>query len=641
MAMDATVKIDLAAEFTGKKAFDKAGQSTKSLEKNVKNLAKTFGIAFSTTKVLAYAKASVKAAAADQKAQQQLALALKNVGLGRDAATAEGYIQRIEKEFGIVDDKLRPAYTKLAIATRDTAETERLLGIAMDISANSGKDLESVTAALSKAYLGNNATLSKLGVGISKADLKTKSFKEITDQLAVTFAGAAKTSADSFSGSMDKLAIASNNAKEIIGTSLIGALQSLGEDDSISTLSADIEGAATSLANFVDSVVYLKEQVKSIPGAGIFGYLFSGVTDLLGRFSPQRLAELIKQIKGFQGMGNVAMTGGSNMDTQKFEADQKKLAANKLAADKKAAANKIKADKMAAANKAKLDKAAAVFEIQKIQIAAALKGKISEEEKTRLLLMQAIEDGNADKAEELTKKLEAIQKQNAKIAADLLAIGQAKDPFATWAGSLALAVAQLSKLGASIGMIPGVTYNPGQSKDRNVDDALAAAAAAKAAADKAAADKAAAEAAAILGGAAEKAAAEKAAADAAAAKLAKDAADKAAAAALGGAGITFNPEQNPDRNYDTKAEAEQAAAAAAAALAVAPTNGSPVAGVNFNPGQSRDRNVDSGFSNAPTIIVNNTGSVIMQDEFIDAINNGLLAAAKSGYSRTPAGFLIE
>ena len=190
-------------------------------------------------------------------------------------------------------------------------------------------------------------------------------------------------------------------------------------------------------------------------------------------------------------------------------------------------------------------------------------------------------------------------------------------------------------------MIPGVTYNPAQNKDRNVDDALAAAAAAKAAADKAAADKAAAEAAAILGGAAEKAAAEKAAADAAAAKLAKDAADKAAAAALGGPGITFNEKQNPDRNYDTKAEAEQAAAAAAAALAVAPTNGSPVAGVNFNPGQSRDRNVDSGFSNAPTIIVNNNGSVIMQDEFVDAVNNALLAAERTGYSRTPAGTLVD
>ena len=605
MAVDPSVRIDIAAEFTGKKAFKQADTSTAQLSKNVKNLAKTFGVAFSATRVLAYAKASVKAAAADQKAQQQLALALKNVGLGRDAATAEGYIQRIEKEFGIVDDKLRPAYTKLAIATRDTAETERLMSIAMDISANSGKDLESVTAALSKAYLGNNATLSKLGIGISKADLKTKSFKEITDQLAVTFAGAAKTSADSFAGSMDKLAIASNNAKEIIGTSLINALQSLGDDDSISTLGADIEGAATSLANFVDSIVYLKEQVKSIPGAGIFGYLFSGVTDLLGRFSPQRLAYLIKEIKGFQGMGNVSMTGGSNMDTQKFEADQKKAAAAKIAADKKAAANKIKADKMAAANAAKLAKAAAVLDIQKIQIAAALKGKISEEEKIRLQLMQAIADEDADKAEKLTKKLEEIQAKNAKIAADLLAIGAAKDPFATWAGSLTSAINELNRLKGGMLMIPGVTFNPGQNQDRNYD----------------------------LG--------------------------KVGAGAGGGGDVVIESIFAEDDTIDeilTKVEnvaadaataAESAAASVAETqvtvdtLAAATTNSMPVAGMNFNPYQSRDRNYDMGATQAPTIIVNNTGSVIMQDEFVDAVSNAVLASQRFGYGRTPAGFLVD
>lgn len=606
MAVDPSVRIDIAAEFTGKKAFKQADTSTAQLSKNVKNLAKTFGVAFSATRVLAYAKASVKAAAADQKAQQQLALALKNVGLGRDAATAEGYIQRIEKEFGIVDDKLRPAYTKLAIATRDTAETERLMGIAMDISANSGKDLESVTAALSKAYLGNNATLSKLGIGISKADLKTKSFKEITDQLAVTFAGAAKTSADSFSGSMDKLAIASNNAKEIIGTSLINALQSLGDDDSISTLGADIEGAATSLANFVDSIVYLKEQVKSIPGAGIFGYLFSGVTDLLGRFSPQRLAYLIKEIKGFQGMGNVAMTGGSNMDTQKFEADQKKAAAAKIAADKKAAANKIKADKMAAANAAKLAKAAAVFEIQKIQIAAALKGKISEEEKTRLLLMQAIEDGNADKAEELTKKLEAIQKQNAKIAADLLAIGQAKDPFSTWASSLLSAYNELNRLKGGMLMIPGVTFNPSQNQDRNYDLGKVGASAGGGGGDV------------VI----ESIFAEDDTIDEILAKVENAAADAAAAAESAAASVA-----ETQVTVDT--------------LAAATTNSMPVSGMNFNPYQNRDRNYDMGATQAPTIIVNNTGSVIMQDEFVDAVSNAVLASQRFGYGRTPAGFLVD
>jgi hypothetical protein len=451
------ILIDLAAEFTGKKAFDKAGSSTTKLEKSVKSLGRTLGVTFGTAAVLAYGKASVKAAAADIKAQKQLALALKNVGLGRDAATAEGYIQRTEKELGIIDEKLRPAYSRLAIATRDTAETQRLMGIAMDISANTGKDLDSVTAALSKAYLGNNTALSKLGIGISKADLKTKSFKDITDQLAVTFAGSAKASADSFAGSMDKLAIASNNAKEIIGTSLIGALQSLGNNTNMASFATDIESAAKSLANLIDSIVYLKSEIASIPGAGLLGYLGSGVTDLLGRFSPQRLAELVKAIKGFQGMGNVAMTGGSNMDTQKFEAQQKKLAAAQVAATKKAAIAKIKADKDAAANAAKLAKAGSIFDLDKIQIEAALKGKISEEEKTRLLLMQAIADEDATKAEKLQKKLEDIQKNNEEIAKSLTEISQVTNPFEAWADSLGATAAILGSMPALINASGGLT----------------------------------------------------------------------------------------------------------------------------------------------------------------------------------------
>jgi hypothetical protein len=405
------ILIDVAAEFTGKRAFDKAGSATTKLEKNVKSLGRTLGLTFSAAAVLAYGKASVKAASADQKAQQQLAQALKNVGLGRDAATAEGYIQRIEKEFGVIDEQLRPAYSRLAIATRDTAETQRLMGIAMDISANTGKDLDAVTSALSKAYLGSNTALSKLGIGISKADLKTKSFKDITDQLAVTFAGSAKLSADSFSGSMDKLAIASNNAKEIIGTSLINALKSLGKDDSMATLSSNIESAAKSLANFTDSIVYLKDQISSIPGAGLFGYLASGVSDLLGRFSPQRLAELVKQLKGFQGMGNVSMTGGSNMDTQKADVAAKKAADAQIKAAKAAADAKIKADKLAAAKNLMLQKAASAFDLQKIQIAAALKNTYDKDDRLRLLALQEIENANGEAALKYIEQLNILTKE--------------------------------------------------------------------------------------------------------------------------------------------------------------------------------------------------------------------------------------
>jgi len=104
----------------------------------------------------------------------------------------------------------------------------------MDVSAATGRDLDSVTAALSKAYLGNNTALTRLGVGISKADLKTKSFKEITDQLSKTFAGSATTAASGYQGSLDRLTVAINNFKESIGTGLLEALNILNGAEGLS-----------------------------------------------------------------------------------------------------------------------------------------------------------------------------------------------------------------------------------------------------------------------------------------------------------------------------------------------------------------------------------------------------------------------
>jgi hypothetical protein len=94
--------------------------------------------------------------------------------------------------------------------------------------------------------------------------------------------------------------------------------------------------------------------------------------------------------------------------------------------------------------------------------------------------MQAIEEENGDLAEQLSKKLELIQKQNAQIRADLFALGQTKDPFSTWASSLSLALIELGKYGktmadvSSTTFIPGVHYNPSQNADRNYDNKLAA-----------------------------------------------------------------------------------------------------------------------------------------------------------------------
>lgn len=263
-----SVIIDIAAEFTGNKAFKKAETSTDKLGKSVKNLGRSLGLALSVGAVLAFGKASVKAAMEDEKAQKQLALALKNVGLGRDVAASEAYIQKLSTEFGIVDDKLRPAYQALAVATGDTAQSQKLLMLALDISASTGKDLSSVTGALSKAYLGNNTALGKLGVGISKADLKAGNFNDIIDKLAKTFKGAASASADTFSGKMAKLSVSIDNAKETLGKGLIDSFMILTASANIEELQVKIEEFATSASeNFKKLAGFLKENetlIKSI-----------------------------------------------------------------------------------------------------------------------------------------------------------------------------------------------------------------------------------------------------------------------------------------------------------------------------------------------------------------------------------------
>jgi hypothetical protein len=428
----ASVVIDIASEFTGKKAFKQAETATDKLSKSVKSLAKTFGLAFGTAAVIGYAKASIKAAAADQKAQQQLALALKNVGLERDAASAESFIQRLQTEFGVVDDLLRPAYQKLAVATKNTAETQRLLTIGLDISASTGRDLESVTGALSKAYLGNNTSLGKLGVGISKADLKTKSFKEITDDLAVTFKGSAKAASETYAGSIAKLGVAAANVQEIIGTGLIDALKNLGDDTTVADLATNMENLAIYTADVIRGFGLMAGALKKIPGlSGLTGASVVQAIPILGSYitllnqagaQARRTAEVGAQKNPIQ--------SGSYLSTQKkitaLTKEQQKAQA-KILADKKSQAILDKANLA-------LAKGNDVFNMDAIQLNAALIGQAEALGKAttgsqilaiandvqRLKVKQdiaALEDAIA------SKDTAAIEKATAKLNADLKILG--------------------------------------------------------------------------------------------------------------------------------------------------------------------------------------------------------------------------
>jgi hypothetical protein len=350
------IDINIGSKLDGK-GFKQADTAINKLNKNTKNLARNFGLAFGTAAVLAYGRASVRAFAADDKAATSLATTLKNLNLayGSNIGTVNGFINRLEQQTGVLDDELRPAMDRLLRATGDVTKSQELLSLALDIAAGTGKSVTQVSQSLQKAYLGQTQALGRLGVGLSKAELSTSSFEQIQDRLNVLFAGQAAAAADTYAGSLDRLAVASNNAKETIGKGLVDAFMTATNSSSTDEFIAKIDAAANSIANFLRETGEFIRITKSIFKFELFA------TDP----------------NAFKGMGNVSISK-SSQDTQKADAIAKKNATAITKLTKEQAANqaKILKDKklQAAIDKANLalNKGGELFDMDKIQIAAAL-----------------------------------------------------------------------------------------------------------------------------------------------------------------------------------------------------------------------------------------------------------------------------
>lgn len=164
----------------------------------------------------------VKAAIDDEAALAKLTTTLDNVGLAHRTDEIDSYIDALEQSIGYLGD-LRPQYDRLIRSTRDTAEANRALEIALDVAAGTGRDLDSVVQALGRAFDGNTAGLSRLGAGIDAATLATKDMDLITGQLAETFGGQAKTQAATLQGQMQQLQRATEQVTEAFGQGLLAA----------------------------------------------------------------------------------------------------------------------------------------------------------------------------------------------------------------------------------------------------------------------------------------------------------------------------------------------------------------------------------------------------------------------------------
>jgi phage terminase small subunit len=214
------------------KNLDKADNDVSSFGDKVTDFGKKAGLAFAAAGAAALAYAGklaidgVKSAIEDAAAQTKLALTLKNVTGATDAqiAATEDYITKTSLAFGVTDDDLRPSLERLARATGDVEKAQKLQAVALDVAAGSGKSLESVTNAMAKAAEGNTASLAKLGIGLTSAQLKTMSMDDITAKLADTFENQASAKADTFQGKLSRLQVAFDEGKETVGKYILDAI---------------------------------------------------------------------------------------------------------------------------------------------------------------------------------------------------------------------------------------------------------------------------------------------------------------------------------------------------------------------------------------------------------------------------------
>jgi hypothetical protein len=441
-----TILIPIISEFQGK-GFKEAQKQTSALDKGLKRLAVTLGTALSVRKITQFSKASVKAFVEEDKAIQALARNLENLGLAYDVRPIEAYIRELQYATGVADGELRPALQQLVTATKSLGTAQELLALSLDIAAGTGRSLGSVTQALSRAYLGTTTSLSRLNIGLSKADLTSKSFNDITEELTQRFSGQAARAAGTYAGQLAILSAAANDAQEILGEKLVKSLELLlDEDQGVPALAGAFEKMATDVGDISLGLASIGKQIKTIggliPGGGLDILAIPVIGPYLDFLRNRGRSESAKA----QGKADAIARANAK--------EQGILRSKTLRTERNITKQKVEQNKQSKeANK--LEKAGQTFNDDLISLEAAVKNEeLSENEILRLKLKKTLILENADQAEKLAKKLADSQAQ-------LAGLSQFKpaNPFQSWLD----AIDELNKRIAALGRVTAPTIEQGEA----------------------------------------------------------------------------------------------------------------------------------------------------------------------------------
>jgi hypothetical protein len=254
--MSLVLNVEILGEFKKlTSATQGANKQLAGLQGTAKKISSGIGRAFATIGVgLSFAlitrelKEAAQAAVEDQKSQGLLATALQNTTGANNAqiASVEKSIKKMQLQASVADDEIRPAFAKLARATGDVQKSTDLMSLALDIAAGTGKSLDAVTTALSRAVgpEGTTGALERLVPAIKGA-------KDPMAELEKLFAGSAEKAANL--DPYQRMNIIFGEMQEQVGMALLPVLEKF------STWLATPEGQAK-LQEIVDGIVAIIEE---------------------------------------------------------------------------------------------------------------------------------------------------------------------------------------------------------------------------------------------------------------------------------------------------------------------------------------------------------------------------------------------
>jgi len=454
--MSQKINVDIITEYKGRQNLKSAEKDMGALGHAAKELGKIVAATFATKKIIEFGKASVEAFAADEKSAKILGNTLNNLGLAFKDIPVEKFITNLSELNGIAKTDLRNSFSTLVRSTGDATKAQDLLALGLDISSGTGKDLASVTKALAKAYGGSYTALSKLGAGLTKAEIATGNFAAIQAHLAQVFKGDAAVAADSFSGKIARLKTSFEEFKITIGAGLVDAFTSLSKGGDLTAFQETMHSVAMDVADMVRGIGILGGDIASIVSkinsisGGLIGKIlgFSIKNSIVGalvgvgsdaRAKAAAAASTGSTIGEYQNnVANAARTAKANaavLTAQKAITDQKK---KQLDLDRAALSLKL---------------AGQTTDMQNIEIQAALQRGQTAEVTNVLLLQQALITGNASKANILAQEVLKANGLVMDVDGNISALAGAKDPFKDWPFATSAALAQVKTIQDAIASI--------------------------------------------------------------------------------------------------------------------------------------------------------------------------------------------